>query len=86
VFTLVQTLLGLRAHAPTRTLLLDPRLPEWLPELTLRRLRVGGARVDLQFRRGKDGATRFEVLDQHGRLRVVRQATGYGDEDAMLAA
>jgi glycogen debranching enzyme len=86
VFTLVQTLLGLRAHAPTRTLLLDPHLPEWLPELTLRRLRIGNARVDLQFRRGKDGATRFDVLDQHGRLQVSRQATGYGDEDAMLAA
>jgi glycogen debranching enzyme len=86
VFTLVQALLGLRAFAPARTLMLDPHLPEWLPELTLHRLRVGSARVDLRFRRGADGITRFEVLDQRGRLHIARRAIGYGEEAGMLAA
>ena len=40
---------------------IDPVLPEWLPELTLRDLRVGGQVFDIRFVR-VDGGTRHEVL------------------------
>jgi glycogen debranching enzyme len=69
----LQALLGLYPYAPLRTLLVDPRLPEWLPEITLRDLRVGDAVVSLRFFRGEQGASDYQVIDQRGRLHVVRQ-------------
>lgn len=53
-------------------LLVDPHLPEWLPELTVRGLRVGSASVDLRFFR-KDSKSDWEILDQKGTLHVLRQ-------------
>lgn len=75
VFTLLQAMLGLYPYAPLKMLILDPHLPEWLPEITLRDLRVGKARVTIHFRRRPDGRTTYRVLDQKGKLHVVRQAT-----------
>ena len=71
---ILQSLLGLQPYAPLQLLMLDPDLPEWLPEMSLAALRVGEAVVDLRFRRQNDGTTDFEVLDQRGPLRIVRQA------------
>jgi glycogen debranching enzyme len=71
---LVQSLLGLVPFAPFRVLLVDPVLPSWLPELTVRNLRVGDATVALRFRRETDGRSSFEVLEKSGELRVLRQA------------
>jgi len=53
-------------------LLLDPKLPEWLPEITLRNLHVGRATVDLRFYR-KGTRTHFDVLDKRGKLHVLGQ-------------
>ena len=61
VFALVQAMLGLEPDAPNNVLWIDPVLPEWLPDLTLRDLRVGGQIFDIAFRRGEDG-TQFDVL------------------------
>ncbi|HEU5423020.1 MAG TPA: glycogen debranching N-terminal domain-containing protein, partial [Nitrolancea sp.] len=44
----IQALLGLRPAAPIGLLLIDPVLPDWLPELQLRGIRVGQARLDLR--------------------------------------
>jgi glycogen debranching enzyme len=68
--SLVQGLLGLQPHAPTRTLLLDPQLPDWLPTLTVQGLRVGDATVTLRFARGADGKSTFDVESLRGELRV----------------
>jgi glycogen debranching enzyme len=70
---IVQALLGLLPIAATRTLVLDPVLPAWIPELILRDLRVGDAKVTLRFRRRRDGTSNWEVLHQQGTLHVVRQ-------------
>jgi glycogen debranching enzyme len=70
---LVQSLLGLLPLAPYETLLVDPSLPDWLPELVLRDLRVGGARVTLRFWRQTDGSSAFETLEKRGTLRIIRQ-------------
>jgi len=70
---LLQTLLGLRAAAPLKLLAVDPVLPAWLPDVTVRNLRVGRASVSLRFRRDRSGDSRYEVLKKEGALRVIRQ-------------
>jgi hypothetical protein len=45
----------------------------WLPEITLRNIRVGKATVDIRFYRKQDGNSDYEVLGKRGRLNVVRQ-------------
>jgi glycogen debranching enzyme len=72
VFHLLQALLGLHADAPRRRLQVDPHLPHWLPELTLRGLRVGPATVSLRFWREGE-RTRWEALEQQGDLTLVEQ-------------
>ena len=74
VFTLVQAMLGLRPDAPAGKLYVDPQLPDWLPDLTLRDLRVGEAVLDVAFRRDGD-ATRWEVLRGEPSM-VERRAWG----------
>jgi glycogen debranching enzyme len=69
---LVQTLLGMRPVAALELLAIEPLLPPWLPEITLRKLRVGGATVSLRFWRDADGTSHHEVLEQQGTLRIVR--------------
>src|SRR5207247_1950124 len=49
VFSFVQALLGLYPYAPLHLLLVDPHLPPWLPELTIRDLAVGAATVSIRF-------------------------------------
>lgn len=68
LFLHVQSLLGLYPYAPLNLLIVDPQLPEWLPELEVRDLRVGQASVTLRFT-GSD----YRVLDATGGLHVVRQ-------------
>jgi len=72
VFAIMQAILGLYPFAPTNLLLLDPQLPDWLPELFVRNLHVGKAMVSIRFyRKGK--STHFDVLEKRGRLHVLRQ-------------
>lgn len=69
----VQSLLGIVPCAPLRLLLVDPILPPWLPDVTVKRLRVGSASVTLRFHRDADGGSHYRVIERHGRLRVIRQ-------------
>jgi hypothetical protein len=83
VFHLLQALLGLQADAPNDRLYVDPELPAWLPDVTLRGLTVGKAMlgdltvgkatVDLRFWR-EDERTRWEVLAQEGELTVQQKS------------
>jgi glycogen debranching enzyme len=73
VFCVVQSLLGLYPYAPLNLLLVDPHLPDWLPELTVRDLRVGDSRVAIRFFRTAEGTTDYRVLEVIGRLHIVRQ-------------
>ncbi|MCW3842571.1 hypothetical protein ONA70_20950, partial [Micromonospora yasonensis] len=72
VVALVQALLALRPAAPLRTVLVDPHLPEWLPDLRLEGVRVGSATVDLIVRRRRGGRT--SLTTRGDRLAVVRRA------------
>jgi glycogen debranching enzyme len=69
----VQSILGLLPIASARTLVVDPVLPTWIPEVVLRDLRVGDAKATLRFWRDEAGASRWEVLHKQGTLHVLRQ-------------
>jgi len=55
IIAIVQALLALRPIAPARTLLVDPHLPPWLPDLALGGVRLGSATFDLDIRRDRRG-------------------------------
>ena len=61
VFSMVQAILGLQPDAPHRMLYVDPVLPPWLPDLTIRNLHLGEQVFDIRFWRS-DEDTGFEVL------------------------
>jgi glycogen debranching enzyme len=69
IFLLIRTLLGLEADAPQHRLIVDPHLPEWLPDIELTNLSVGDATVNLRFWR-KDGQTHWTVAQLQGDLEV----------------
>lgn len=91
-FAMLQAMLGLYPYAPANLLLLDPHLPEWLPEITVEGLRVGGAVATLHFFRTTDGTTDYEILDLKGTLHVIRQpspwslTTGWAERIRDVAA
>jgi hypothetical protein len=69
---LVQAVLGIYPFAPANVLALArPRLPEWLPVVTVRQLRVGGATISIRFERNRDGSTSFDVVEKKGKLFVT---------------
>jgi hypothetical protein len=73
VIALVQALLVLRPVAALRTVVIDPHLPDWLPDVKLLGVQVGGATFDLCVRRGRRG--RVHVHTRGDRVTVVRQPT-----------
>jgi glycogen debranching enzyme len=70
---LVQAMLGLWSYAPLNALVVEPELPAWLPELTIRNLRIRDARVSIEFKRDAGGKTDYRVLERLGQLHVLRQ-------------
>jgi glycogen debranching enzyme len=80
VFTLMQALLGFMPDAPRGKLYVDPLLPDWLPDLSVFDLRVGGHAFDIRF--WHDGAgTKFEVL--RGDPKAVERSSA-GDQARRL--
>lgn len=73
VFCFAQAMLGLYPYAPLKLLVVDPHLPDWLPELTVRALRVGQATATIRFFRKGDGTSSYHVEHVEGTLHVVRQ-------------
>jgi glycogen debranching enzyme len=72
VVLLMQSMLGITPLAPLKTLIVDPSLPAWLPEVTIEAVQVGTARVNLRFRRDPSGRTEHQVLEACGDLRIRR--------------
>jgi glycogen debranching enzyme len=72
-FMLTQAMLGFQPDAPSNRLYIDPLLPDWLPDLTVRDLRIGNHKLDIRFWR--DGEkTKFQVLS--GDPSVVEPTNG----------
>ncbi len=80
----IQALLGMHGLAPIGLLLLDPHLPDWLPDLRLEGLRVGESVLDLEFHRARSGETHYHVRRRQGHIRVLHQPVP-NDHAATLA-
>lgn len=70
---LLQTLLGAQPVGALATLALDPVLPWWLPEITVKHWRIGKAVASIRFWRDEQGRSHYEVVEKEGKLRVLRQ-------------
>jgi glycogen debranching enzyme len=72
---LLQAMLGITAHAPTKTLgVIQPHIPDWLRRVELHQLKVGPATVSLAFTQAHS-ITGFSLLDQAGEISVTMAAT-----------
>jgi glycogen debranching enzyme len=60
-FSFLAMILGFAPDAPGGKIYLDPRLPDWMPSVTLRDMRSAKGLLDIAFWRDGD-VTRFEVL------------------------
>ena len=69
----MQSLLGLQPVAMIHTLFVDPALPPWLPEVTVRTLRLGDATATLRFWRDDSGDSHADVVEKQGKFHLVRQ-------------
>jgi len=67
-----------RPAAPLGAVIVDPLLPEWLPELLLENVAVGAGRLTLRVFRDQGGRCGFDVSHNDSGLRVI----GPGDADA----
>ncbi len=59
----LSTMWRLMPLAPQQTLVVDPALPDWLPEIVARHVQVGEEHADLRFWRDDAGCTQVEVLE-----------------------
>ncbi len=73
VFQLLQAILGITADAPNKRLYVNPSLPHWLPDITLRRLEIGNARVDLRFWREEE-CTHWDASVSEGDIDVQEKS------------
>jgi len=70
IIALVQALLGLRPIGALHTILVDPHLPAWLPDLRLEGVHIGGRTIDLTATRKPNGRTVVRSSGDH--VTVVR--------------
>ena len=72
VFLLLEACLGLSISAPERKLVFSkPLLPPFLPQVTIRDLKVADARVDLLLTRHDEGDVGVNVLSRDGEVEIV---------------
>ncbi len=89
-FAFLQAILGFQPDAPRDRFYLDPRLPNWLPDLVVKDLQVGQRRFDLRFWR-EGTASRWEVTKGEASKAAQRQfasgrlLSGYKDDVDRLA-
>ncbi|HEY2805281.1 MAG TPA: glycogen debranching N-terminal domain-containing protein [Gemmatimonadales bacterium] len=70
---LLQTMLGLEPIAVAHTLVVDPVLPAWLPEIILRNMRLGEATATIRFVRNDSGRSHAEIIEREGPFHLVHQ-------------
>jgi glycogen debranching enzyme len=70
VFRLIAILCGIHTVGTTRTIYVNPDLPDWLPDVTLKNLRAGNGATELRLRRDQvevvSNNTGFQIV--HGPL------------------
>jgi glycogen debranching enzyme len=71
---LLETCLGLHPEAfDARLRITRPILPDFVNHLEISRLRVGGAMIDLRFKRQADGTVQAEVVKTDGNIDIVHE-------------
>lgn len=70
VIHLIAAMLGMNANAQQGLLQLRPKLPSWMPEVTMRGLRVGDSPIDLRITRLENKTHEVEVLANEKGLSV----------------
>jgi glycogen debranching enzyme len=78
VFSMVQAMLGFQPDAPHGMLYVDPALPPWLGDLTVRDLRIGEQVFDIRFWRS-DEETRFDVVKGDPTCIACREVAVWSD-------
>jgi glycogen debranching enzyme len=74
MFLVLSSVLGIRPSAPRKELnILNPMLPDWLDYLRIRNLRIGNARVGLDFQR-QGHRTFCNVVELEGEKLLVNVA------------
>jgi hypothetical protein len=66
-------MLGFQPVALLETLVVDPDLPAWMPEVVIENLRIAGATVSLHFWRSDTGKCHAEILRRTGTCRLLVQ-------------
>ena len=77
---------GIMALAPLKTLVVDPALPEWLPRVVLRNLRIGGERASIALHRDANGDTDHTIIEGAEGWRIVRPEPGAPGRDRFALA
>lgn len=71
IFQLLKTCINMKPDASNKRIcIIEPALPEWLENVTVKGLRVGSATIDLNLL-GNKGATFCQVTRKSGDLRVI---------------
>ncbi len=74
IFQLLTACLNLQADAANKTLrIVDPQLPSWLPEVSIKGLKVGAASLDLGFTH-IGGMTACRVINKSGTVKVIMES------------
>ena len=85
VALLVDCMLGITPMASRGLVVVDPELPPWLTELTIRNIRVGEDRLSLRCRSDSGGSVKVDVLACEG-LAVTRLRDLPAGRDRLAAA
>ena len=71
VIQICHLMAGMMTLAPLKTLVIDPALPEWLPELVVRGLRIGDDSASIALRRNATGETAYQIVQGAEGWRIV---------------
>ena len=72
--------------APLSAVIIDPALPAWMPEVTIRNLAVGEQRVSIALHRDSNGETHHEIVEGGAGLRVCRPNSAAPGQDRFASA
>ena len=86
VIQVCHVMAGVNALAPLGALVIDPALPDWMPEVSISNLAVGERRVSMRIWRTESGVSDFEILDGGDGLRIVRPQRNLVGHDRFQAA
>ena len=71
IIHLLSTMVGLSADATRNSVVIDPNLPNWLPDLTINNLEIGTSAIDLALAATTSGSADITTKPRRGHLDVV---------------